>query len=95
MMPSLWQVQPMPLKRRNVLHGHRLGDQYNHDNEQVYSVIKQLILEGPAYSFITQQIDRVADGRATMQALRAHYEGERFMARQKQEAYTILETVHY
>ncbi len=45
------------------------GDQYNCDNERVYSVIKQLILEGQAYSFITQQIDRAANGRAAMQAL--------------------------
>lgn len=34
------------------------GDQYDLDNERVYSIIKQLILEGPAWSYITNPIDR-------------------------------------
>jgi hypothetical protein len=78
----------MPLKWRNTLQEDRL---------QVINttVIKQLILEGPAYSFITQQIDPAVDGRAAMEALRAHYEGGSFVARQKQVAYTVLEMAHY
>jgi hypothetical protein len=30
-----------------------------------------------------------------MEALRAHYEGGSFVARQKQVAYTVLEMAHY
>jgi hypothetical protein len=33
------------------------GDQYDLDNERVYGIIKQLILEGPAWSYITNVID--------------------------------------
>lgn len=34
-----------------------IRDQFNLDNERVYGVIKQLILEGPALSYITSTID--------------------------------------
>jgi hypothetical protein len=38
------------------------GDQYDLDNERVYGIIKQLILEGPAWSYITDVIDRANNG---------------------------------
>ncbi len=71
------------------------GMQYDRDNERVYGILKQLILEGPAWSFITPAIDRTANGRAAWLALRAHYEGESFTTKQKEEAYAALDAVHY
>jgi len=44
------------------------------DNKGVYSIIKQLILEGAAWSFITPNIDRAADERQAWLALRAQCE---------------------
>jgi hypothetical protein len=35
-----------------------VGAQFDKDNERVYGIIKQLILEGPAWAFISQDIDR-------------------------------------
>ncbi len=78
-----------------VQHAALVGPQFNKDNERVYGIIKQLILEGPAWSFVTQGIDRSAHGRLAWLALRAHYEGESYMNKQKEEAYTALEAVHY
>jgi hypothetical protein len=71
------------------------GFQYDLDNERVYGIVKQLILEGPAWAYITSTIDRAKDGRGAWLALRAHYEGESFLTKQKEEAYKCLETVHY
>jgi hypothetical protein len=58
------------------------GAPYMRDNERVYSVIKQHIVEGPAWSSITPEIDRANDGRAWL-ALHAHYEGASFTSKHK------------
>jgi hypothetical protein len=72
-----------------------LGDQFHLDNERVYGIIKQLILEGPAWAYITSDIDRSKNGRAAWLALRAHYEGESFLNKQKEDAYKAIDMVHY
>ena len=71
------------------------GDQYDIDNERVFGIIKQLILEGPAWAYITDAINRAKDGREAWLALRAHYEGESFLNKQKEEAYKTIEGLHY
>jgi hypothetical protein len=72
-----------------------MGDQYDIDNECVFGIIKQLILEGPAWSYITNAINRAKDGREAWLALRAHYKGESFLNKQKEEAYKTIEGLHY
>jgi hypothetical protein len=71
------------------------GIQYDRDNERVYLLIKQWILDGPAWSFITPELDRSKDGRAAWLALRARYEGEAYMNRQREEALATLDKIHY
>jgi hypothetical protein len=71
------------------------GDQFDIDNERVYGIIKQLILEGPAWAYVTSDVDRAKNGRAAWLALRAHYEGESFLNKQKEDAYKSIESVHY
>jgi hypothetical protein len=71
------------------------GDLYDLDNERVYAIVKQLILEGPGWAYITNVIDRTKDGRAAWLALRAHYEGESYMNKQKEDAYRLIEHLHY
>jgi len=71
------------------------GDQFDLDNERVYGIVKQLILDGPAWAYITSRIDRTKDGRAAWKALQAHYEGESYMNKQKEDAYRIIENLHY
>jgi hypothetical protein len=61
----------------------------------VYEIVKQLILDGPAWAYITSQIDRTKDGRAAWKALQAHFEGESYMNKQKEESYQIIENLHY
>jgi len=72
-----------------------VGDQYDLDNERVYGIIKQLTLEGPAWAYITSNIDHTKNGHGAWLALRAHYEGESFLNKQKEETYKIIEGVHY
>lgn len=71
------------------------GVQFDRDNERVYGILKQLILEGPAWPFIIQDVDRASHGRNAWLALRAHYEGESFLTKQKEKAYAALDTIHY
>jgi hypothetical protein len=71
------------------------GDQYDLDNERVYGVIKQLILEWTAWSSITADIDHIKDGRRAWMSLRNHYKGESFLNKQKEDAYKALDVVHY
>jgi hypothetical protein len=59
-----------------------LGDQFNLDNVRVYGIVKQLILEGPAWAYITSIIDHSKNGRAAWLALRTHYEGDSFLNKQ-------------
>ena len=70
------------------------GDQYNKDNAKVYGILKQLCLEGPGRSYILE-FDRVKDGRGAWLAMYSHYEGDSFRNRSKEEAYTVLEHIHY
>jgi hypothetical protein len=39
-----------------------VGPNFDKDNARVYGILKQLILEGPAWSFITPQIDQATHG---------------------------------
>jgi hypothetical protein len=71
------------------------GEPYDLDNERVYAIIKQLILDGPGWSYMTNTIDRTKDGRGAWQALQAHYEGESYMNKQKEDAYKMIEHLHY
>jgi hypothetical protein len=71
------------------------GDQFDIDNERVFGIIKHLILEGPAWAYISDGINRSKDGWAAWIALRSHYEGESFLNKQKEEAYKTIEGLHY
>jgi hypothetical protein len=70
------------------------GKQYNHDNAKVYGILKQLCLEGPGRSYILD-FDRTKDGRGAWLAMYSHYEGDSFRNRSKDEAYAILDGIHY
>jgi hypothetical protein len=71
------------------------GDQYDIDNERVFGIIKHLILEGPAWAYITDAVNRSKDGRTAWLALRSHYEGISFLTKQKEEAYKVIDGLHY
>lgn len=70
-------------------------DQYNLDNGRVYGLVKQLILEEPGWSNITNTINRIKGGRAAWLVLRAHYEGDSYINKQKEDAYKMIESLHY
>jgi hypothetical protein len=71
-----------------------MGDQYNKDNAKVYGILKQLCLEVPGRSYILE-FDRVKDCHGARLAMYSHYEGDSFRNRSKEEAYTVLEHIHY
>ena len=71
------------------------GDAFDRDNRRVYQIIKGLIIEGPAWAYITPAIDRVKDGRAAWLALRNHYGSESFMNRDIEEAHNAIDALHY
>jgi hypothetical protein len=62
------------------------------------SIIKEslaLTFEGPAWLYITENLNQTKDGRGTWLALHAHYEGESFLNKQKEEAYKTIKGLHY
>lgn len=58
-------------------------------------IIKSLILEGPAWSYITPTVDRAENGRAAWSLLRDHYGNETFMNRDIEEASNAIDHLHY
>jgi len=62
------------------------GQAFEVDNCRVYAIIKSLIIEGPAWSFITPTVDRTKNGRRAWKLLRDHYGNETFMNREIEEA---------
>lgn len=71
------------------------GDQFDIDNERVFGIIKQLTHEGLAWAYITENLNCTKDGRNIWLALRAHYEGESFLNKQQEEAYKVIDSLHY
>jgi hypothetical protein len=71
------------------------GNAFDIDNRRVYGVIKSLIIEGPAYAYITPVVDRIKDGRRAWQLVRDHYGNESYMNRDIEAAFNAIETLHY
>jgi hypothetical protein len=70
------------------------GDSCARDNVKVYGIIKQLVLEGPGRSYILP-FDNAADGCGAWLALINHFEGDGFRNRNVEDAYRVLEHLHY
>jgi hypothetical protein len=70
------------------------GECFTRDNVKVYGIIKQLVLEGPGRSYILP-FDNAANGRAAWLALVDHFEGDGFRNRIVEDAYRVLENLHY
>jgi hypothetical protein len=60
------------------------GYAFNQDNQRVFGMIKQLTLNGVAFSYIDNEINR-KNGHEAWLTLRQHYEGEAQVNRQKDE----------
>jgi len=71
------------------------GQAFKVDNCRVYAIIKSLIIEGPAWSFITPTVDRTKNGRRAWKLLRDHYGNETFMNREIEEADNAIERLHH
>jgi hypothetical protein len=74
---------------RLVLTTPHTGAAYNEDNGNVWTLIKQLTLDGPAWAYISKY-DKKRDARKAILALRAHYEGDTAMSKTKADAYAVL-----
>lgn len=79
---------------RMVLTTPHSGEAFSEDNGQLWSILKQLTLKGPAWAYISQY-DRPRNGRLAFKALVSHYEGESQMSKTKQAAYDELKTAEY
>jgi hypothetical protein len=71
-----------------------IGDLFNRDNARVYGLIKQLILEGPGWTYIMHFVAN-AGGRGAWNALRAHFEGDGLRNRNVEDAYSTLDSLVY
>jgi hypothetical protein len=70
------------------------GAHFLYDNKVVWSVVKGLTVEGPAWTHI-KKYDKKADGRGAILALRAQMEGQNSFLLRRQEAYATFKTTWY
>lgn len=70
------------------------GDAYASDNGTVWTVLKQLTLKGPAYTYISQY-EKTRNGREALKSLVAHYKGSSQMSKTKQGAYDEINNATY
>ena len=70
------------------------GEAFEADNGKVWLVLKDLILRGPAFAYISH-LDQLQHGRAAIKALRAHYEGNLAMSQTKAQAYDTIKNASY
>lgn len=70
------------------------GEDYEHDNQQLYDSLKAMNREGPGWPFL-QQFNRRREGRGAYLALKAQAEGQSAVESRKLKAYTAIETARY
>lgn len=70
------------------------GPQFKQDNKDVWKILKASLINTHPYPHISK-FDTVCDGRKAWQALQAFYEGEDFMQRLKDQAFTTLNNTFY
>lgn len=70
------------------------GSAFAEDNGKVWTVIKQLTLNGPAFAYIGSH-ERTRNGRGAIKSLISHYEGESNMSKTKQQAYDDMTNLVY
>jgi hypothetical protein len=79
---------------RLVLSTPHSGEAYDEDNGTVWALMKQLMMDGPGYAYISQ-FDKMRNARGAIRALREHYEGASAMSRTKADAYTTIKNATY
>lgn len=86
----------VPLDRDDrLVYGSPLeGANYDADNTSVFQIIKQWTLNTQAFTWV-RPFDRNQDGRAAINALRAHYDGPGEVAKNLAKAEAELKTIHY
>ena len=70
------------------------GDWFNIDNQRVYDEFKNLVVNGPGWSFI-KTYDRVKDGRSAVLALKRQCEGTSAVQTRKSLAYAKISSARY
>ena len=70
------------------------GTTFKDDNSKVWSILKSCLLNTAPYNHIAQ-FNTTRNGRRAWQALRAYYQGEDFVQRQRESAFNILTNTFY
>jgi hypothetical protein len=70
------------------------GQHFAVDNESVWEVIKSLVIDGFAWSFV-KRFDRTMDGRSAIEALRRQCEGKTSIKTRKNKAYASISGSRY
>ena len=86
----------VPITEDDFLKTHvvHFGKAYKEDNKRVWIVLKSLLHETSAYDHIVG-CDKTTNGRKAWQILKKYYEGEDFLQRLQDEAFSILNSTIY
>ena len=89
-------VDTVPITEDDYLRTHvvHFGKAYKEDNKRVWNVLKSLLHETSAYDHIVD-CDKTSNGRKAWQILTKFYQGEDFLQRLQDEAFSILSSTIY
>ena len=93
---SRFLVDIAPITEDNYLKTHvvHFGKAFKEDNKRVWNVLKSLLHETSAYDHVVD-CDKTSNGRKAWQILKKFYEGEDFLQRLQDEAFSILSSTIY
>lgn len=77
-----------------VLSTPHTGTAFDKDNGKVWIQVKQLTVNGPAWTYVAP-FEKKRDGRGAVKALNSHYEGDAVMSKSKAAAFDVLEHTTY
>jgi hypothetical protein len=77
-----------------VLSTPHTGTAFNKDNGKVWIQVKQLTVNGPAWTYVAP-FEKKRDGRGAVKALNSHYEGDAVVSKSKAAAFDVLEHTTY
>ena len=89
-------IDTVPITEDNFLKTHvvHFGKVFKEDNKRVWNVLKSLLHQTSAYDHIVD-CDKTSNGRKAWQILKKFYEGEDFLQRLQDEAFSILSNTIY
>ena len=94
-LPAGTTLASLPRDQQLIYGASLQGPAFERDNKKVFRTLNALTVSENATNWISDQIKRRQNGRAAMEALRAHYDGTDGRYKRKTQATAALSVLHY